>query len=266
MADILESICTRTLIDLEQRKVLLPLEAIKEVALGTMDKPRGFLNAIQNKISLNKTALICEVKKASPSKGLIRDNFQPAELAKAYEDGGATCLSVLTDEPFFQGHMEYLKQARGACTLPVLRKDFMLDEYQVYEARAIGADCILLIVAALDDFNIRKLFDLSYDLGMDVLIEVHNEEELERAKALKPELLGVNNRNLKTLKVDIQTSYDLADMMKNSDSILISESGIHTRDDIENLQKSGFNTFLIGESLMREQDVAGATKTLLGTV
>lgn len=260
--DILEKICNQTRIDLEERKSRVSIDELKE-KLQSASPVRGFLNALKNKQQQNKIALIAEVKKASPSKGLIREDFDPASIAKAYESGGAACLSVLTDEPFFQGKMPYLIEARNACTLPVLRKDFMLDPYQVYEARSIGADCILLIVAALNDKSMNELYDLSKSLGMDVLIEVHNKEELLRAKALKPDLLGVNNRNLKTLDVDLQTSHDLAEMMRNIDCTLVSESGIYTPDDIASLKNSGFQTFLIGESLMRQDDVEVATKTLL---
>lgn len=260
--DILKKICAQTLRDLDIRKQATSIDEQKERSKAA-SPPRGFLASIKEKHAKNKAALIAEVKKASPSKGLIREDFNPAEIAKAYEDGGAACLSVLTDEPFFQGTMEYLKEARNACSLPVLRKDFMLEPYQVYEARAIGADCILLIVAALEDTQMHQLYELSKNLGMDVLVEVHDQEELLRAKQLNPDLLGVNNRNLKTLEVDLQTSYTLGAYMRDDDCTLVSESGIYSNNDLINLGKAGFKTFLIGESLMRQDDVAHATKTLL---
>jgi len=261
--DVLQRICARSLIDLAARKEQTPLEEL-ETRIKQAEAPRGFIKALQAKATAGLPALIAEIKKASPSKGLIREDFHPTELAKAYADGGAACLSVLTDTPFFQGRMEYLQQAKEACALPVLRKDFMLDAYQIYEARAIGADCILLIVAALQDRQMRNLYDLSESLGMDVLIEVHNKEELERALQLSPEMIGVNNRNLKTLKVDILTSYNLAPLIPQN-CLRVAESGIVSHAEIENLQRSGYNTFLVGESLMRQDDVTKATQCLLGT-
>ncbi|MFP4312979.1 MAG: indole-3-glycerol phosphate synthase TrpC [Alphaproteobacteria bacterium] len=261
--NVLDKICAQTLRDLEARKKQKPLEQVKE-SLTDAPPVQGFLNAIKTKVNTDQTALICEIKKASPSKGLIRENFKPGELAKAYEQGGAACLSVLTDAPFFQGHMDYLIEAREACSLPVLRKDFMLDPYQIYEARGIGADCILLIVAALDDPELASLYDLSKTLGMDVLVEVHDEKELHRAMNLKPDLLGINNRNLKTLDVNVQTSHDLGHLAQDCGSVLVSESGIYTKEDIKSLKSSGFHTFLIGESLMRQDNVEKATNSLLG--
>jgi len=261
--DVLQKICTRTLSDLAERKKQISLDDLKAY-IRDIEAPRGFIKALQAKSAAGQPALIAEIKKASPSKGLIRPDFHPAELANAYEDGGAACLSVLTDTPFFQGHMQYLQDAKAACTLPVLRKDFMLDAYQIYEARAIGADCILLIVAALEDTQMEDLYTLAKSLDMDVLIEVHDGDELERALAMKPEMVGVNNRNLKTLEVNIQTSYDLADLMPET-CLRVAESGITTHTEIQNLQNSGYNTFLIGESLMRQKNVTQATRNLLGT-
>lgn len=261
--DVLQKICTRTLSDLAERKEKISLDDLKAY-IRDIEAPRGFIKALQAKSAAGLPALIAEIKKASPSKGLIRPDFHPAELANAYEDGGAACLSVLTDTPFFQGHMQYLQDAKAACTLPVLRKDFMLDAYQIYEARAIGADCILLIVAALEDTQMEDLYTLAKSLDMDVLIEVHDGDELERALAMKPEMVGVNNRNLKTLEVNIQTSYDLADLMPET-CLRVAESGITTHTEIQNLQNSGYNTFLIGESLMRQKNVTQATRNLLGT-
>ena len=261
--DVLQKICTRTAQDLAVRKAQTSLEELQE-RITEAEAPRGFIRALKTKAASGLPALIAEIKKASPSKGLIREDFAPSKLAQAYTDGGAACLSVLTDTPFFQGHMDYLQEAKSACALPVLRKDFMLDPYQVYEARAIGADCILLIVAALEDAQMRTLYDLSTSLGMDVLIEVHDKTELERALLLSPEMIGVNNRNLKTLEVNIQTSHDLAAMMPG-DCLRVAESGIATNADLQKLQCSGYNTFLVGESLMRKHDVTQATRELLGT-
>ncbi len=261
MADILTQIEAYKRKEISEAKVRMPIHAL-ERKIAEQTPPRGFIQAIENKLAAGQYALIAEIKKASPSKGLIRADFNPQKLATAYEKGGAACLSVLTDAPSFQGSPENLAIARNATHLPVLRKDFMFDPYQVYEARAWGADAILIIMAAVDDQMASALNKAAHDLKMDVLVEVHNEAELKRALPLETRLIGVNNRDLHTFHTTLDVSEALAKKMPKN-RIVVSESGIGGREDALRLARSNIFTFLIGESLMRQDDLVKATHDLL---
>src|SRR5580704_12750488 len=261
MSDVLTEICDRKRQHVAARKVAMPAAQL-EKRLADAPTPRGFAEALARRIGDEGYGLIAEIKKASPSKGLIRADFNPPALAMACQAGGATCLSVLTDEPYFQGADEFLVAAREAVSLPVLRKDFIVDRYQVIESRMLGADCILLIMACLGDGEAGDLAAEARGLGMDVLVEVHDRAELDRALQLDARLIGINNRDLKTLKVDLRTAEKLAPLVPK-DRIVIGESGLNSPGDLDRLAAAGARCFLVGESLMREKDVAAATRKLL---
>jgi len=260
MGDVLQTILARKAEEVAERRRGRPLEAVRDDALA-QPAPRAFAQALRAKRALDLPAVIAEVKKASPSKGLIRADFDPAAIARSYEAGGAACLSVLTDVDHFQGSDDYLREARAACGLPVLRKDFTIDPYQVYEARALGADCILLIVAALEDVVLADLTVLGLELGMDVLVEVHDLDELERALQVPAPLLGINNRNLRTFDVSLDTTLDLRAAVP-ADRVLVTESGIATRADVARMRDAGVHAFLVGEAFMRQRDPGTALREL----
>jgi indole-3-glycerol phosphate synthase len=259
--DKLQEICATKREEVANRKPQASLADL-DARAAAQTAPRGFRRALEAKAT-NGFGLIAEIKKASPSKGLIRPDFHPADHARSYEQGGAACLSVLTDAPYFQGHEDFLIEARAACALPVLRKDFMVDPWQVAEARAIGADAILIIVAALEDGAMAEIEAAAIERGMDVLVEVHNEAEMERAAHLQSRLIGVNNRDLKRFVTDLGTTERLSSRTPEG-TLLVSESGINSHDDLLRMERSGVRCFLVGESLMRQADVTGATRQLLG--
>ncbi len=262
MSDILNKILATKQEEISKASAVKSLQQIHEEALAQSD-PRDFVGSLVAKDDANFPAVIAEIKKASPSKGVIREDFNPAEIAKSYENAGAACLSVLTDEQYFQGSAEYLKQARAACKLPVLRKDFMIDPYQVVEARAMGADCILLIVAALEQKQMQLLEEISHELGMAVLVEVHDGEELERALQLETPLVGINNRNLRTFDVTLQTTLNLLEKLPD-DRFVITESGIFTAEDVALMRSHHVNGFLVGEAFMRQADPGAEFKKVFG--
>ena len=260
--DILTRILARKAEEVDARLGITSLQDL-ERKIETADVPRGFIAAIENKLAAGQAAVIAEIKKASPSRGLLRECFDPAQIAQSYQQGDAACLSVLTDMDFFKGADVYLQQARAASTLPVLRKDFMIDPYQVYEARALEADCILLIVAALSDSMLLELLQLAQNLGMDVLVEVHNADELARALALPARLIGINNRDLRSFETSLDVTLGFIDQIPD-DRILVTESGIHTRADVELLRSNGVHSFLVGEAFMKAVEPGKKLAELFG--
>jgi indole-3-glycerol phosphate synthase len=261
--DILKKIIKRKEQEIDSRVKTNPIEQVIELAKEA-SPVRGFVDSMKARIANSEPAIIAEIKKASPSKGLIREDFHPAEIAKSYEEGGASCISVLTDIDFFKGNDIYLKQARAACKLPVIRKDFIIDPYQVYESRAMGADCILLIVSVLDNMKLNQLYSLARALGMDVLIEVHDEEELLRSLPLGADLVGINNRNLRNFDTSLHKTIDLLPQIPEG-RIVVTESGIHNSEDVTLMRENDVNAFLVGEAFMRADDPGKALKKLFFT-
>ncbi len=258
--DILRRIIERKLEEVEQRRTNKPVAEL-QASLTELDSTRGFVRALQARLERHQPAVIAEIKKASPSKGVIREHFDPPAIADSYQQGGAACLSVLTDMDFFQGADDYLRQARAACELPVIRKDFTIDEYQIFEARALGADCVLLIVAVLEQGRLRALYQLAHELGMDALVEVHNEQEMSRALELELPMVGINNRDLRSFDTSLQTTIDMLRMVP-ADCFVVTESGIHNRQDVQLMQRHGVNAFLVGEAFMRAEDPGQALANL----
>jgi len=249
--DILKNILAKKTEEVARRKANTPISMLQEIA-SSVQGPRGFYQALRSKADAQKPAIIAEIKKASPSQGVIREDFKPVDIAVDYAMNGASCLSVLTDKDFFQGSEANLQMVRDKCPLPVIRKDFMIDPYQIHESRALGADCILLIVAALDDAMLKELHDTATGLGMDVLVEVHDAEELERALKLDGNMIGINNRNLRTFDVSLQTTLELKNSIP-AGKLVVTESGIHTPNDVKLMQDNGIYTFLVGEAFMRAE-------------
>ena len=260
--DILKKILQRKLEEIQQRSEQVSMQALSQ-QVAQASPVRGFINAIEQKISADQPGVIAEIKKASPSKGVLREHFVPADIARSYAQHGAACLSVLTDEDFFQGSTEYLIQARNACDLPVIRKDFIIDPYQVYEARVMGADCILLIVSALGDAMLNELLGLAHHLEMDVLMEVHDRDEMERALATNARLIGVNNRNLRTFELSLDTTLDMLGMVPE-DRLLVTESGILAPDDVRLMREHDVHAFLVGEAFMRAEEPGEKLAELFG--
>ncbi len=264
MSDILQRILATKAREVEAARATLPLGELERQARSRADAPRGFAAALRRSIQAGHAAVIAEVKKASPSKGLLRPDFRPAEIAASYAAAGATCLSVLTDREYFQGAPDYLREARAACGLAVLRKDFLVDPYQVFEAAAMGADCVLLIVAALDDATLRELENCALGLGLDVLVEVHDGDELERALRLRTPLLGINNRDLRSFDTRLETTLDLLPRIPDN-RLVVTESGIARAADVARMRAHGVHAFLVGEAFMRESDPGAALRALFGT-
>ncbi len=249
---VLKKILARKAEEVAERKAKISLEQLKQAIKGA-SAPRGFANALQQKIAAGESAVIAEIKKASPSKGVIREDFDPVSIAQSYELGGAACLSVLTDVDFFQGADQYLVDARAACSLPVIRKDFIIDEYQLYEARAMGADCVLLIVSALQESELASLHATAIAMGLDVLVEVHDQRELDIALAIENPMIGINNRNLHTFEVSLNNTFDLIDRIP-AERIVITESGIHSSQDVKAMKEKDVHGFLVGEAFMRSNN------------